>query len=72
MVGRELQAEYYREAEQVPYSDEVILSVRNLCQEGRLRDVSFDLHKGEILGICGVLGSGREELCRCLFGANRA
>ena len=71
MVGRERREEYYREAEQVDYEDEVILSVRNLSEEGAFYDVSFDLHRGEVLGICGVVGSGREPLSRCLFGAGR-
>ena len=47
---------------------DVVLSARNL-RGGPLRDVSFDLHKGEVLGIAGLLGSGRSELLRMLFGA---
>ncbi len=42
--------------------------MRNL-RGGPLKDVSFDLHKGEVLGIAGLLGSGRSELLRMLFGA---
>ena len=68
MVGRTLQAEYYRESRQQLYSDEVTLSVENLTVQGSYHDVSFQLHKGEILGIAGVIGSGREQLCRTLFG----
>ena len=68
MVGRGLQAEYYREGRQVPYDDEVALSVKSLGRKGEYRNVSFDLHKGEILGIAGVIGSGREQVCRTLFG----
>ncbi len=68
MVGRGLQAEYYRESEQCPYGDEVVLEAKNIAFKGAYRDVSFKLHKGEILGIAGVIGSGREELCRTLFG----
>ncbi len=68
MVGRTLQAEYYREAQQQPYCDEVALSVENLALQGSYHDVSFQLHKGEILGIAGVIGSGREQLARTLFG----
>jgi ribose transport system ATP-binding protein len=47
---------------------EVVLSVRDLAG-GPLDGVSFDLHKGEILGIAGLLGSGRTELLRMIFGA---
>jgi simple sugar transport system ATP-binding protein len=49
-----------------------VLSVRGLSRHGEFRDVSFDLHKGEILGITGLLGSGRTELALALFGMNRA
>lgn len=50
-------------------SDEIVLSVRNLTREGKFKDISFDLHKGEILGIAGMLGSGRSELLLSIFGA---
>src|SRR3954447_1843634 len=68
MVGRGLQAEYYREPLQKPYRDEVVLSAKGLGRRGAYRDVSFDLHAGEILGIAGVIGSGREDLARTLAG----
>ncbi|NDJ59636.1 MAG: sugar ABC transporter ATP-binding protein, partial [Chloroflexi bacterium] len=68
MVGRGLQAEYYRETQQQPYDDEVVLSVNKLTLDHTYQDISFDLHKGEILGIAGVIGSGREPLIRSLFG----
>ena len=43
--------------------------MRNLCA-GFVRDVSFDLHKGEILGFAGLMGAGRTEVARALFGAD--
>jgi simple sugar transport system ATP-binding protein len=46
----------------------VALSVRNLTREGEYEDISFDVHAGEILGITGLLGSGRTELALSLFG----
>lgn len=46
----------------------VLLSVKNLNKEGAIEDVSFDLHKGEVLGISGLLGSGRTSLAKALFG----
>jgi ABC-type sugar transport system ATPase subunit len=49
-------------------SDRPVLSVAGLSGPGRVTDVSFDLREGEILGIAGLLGSGRTELLRCLFG----
>ncbi|TPP05492.1 sugar ABC transporter ATP-binding protein [Rhizobium glycinendophyticum] len=51
---------------------EPILSVRNLSIEPMLKSVSFDLHKGEVLGIAGMLGSGRTELLRAIYGAGSA
>ena len=60
-----------RAAEEVPEAAaEVALSVRHLSG-GPLRDVSFDLRAGEILGVAGLLGSGRTELLRMIFGAIR-
>jgi ABC-type sugar transport system ATPase subunit len=49
---------------------EVALSVRGLRRDGVLKDISFDLHKGEILGIAGLVGAGRSELVRAIFGAD--
>ena len=68
MVGRGQRAEYYRESLQKPYRPEVLVSAKNLTVDGHYRDVTFELHAGEILGIAGVIGSGRETLCRTLFG----
>lgn len=53
------------------HSDEVALKVSKLTREPAFRDVSFELRKGEILGIAGMLGSGRTELLRSIFGADR-
>ncbi|MGO9007662.1 MAG: sugar ABC transporter ATP-binding protein [Beijerinckiaceae bacterium] len=47
------------------------LSVRNLTSD-RFRDVTFDVRRGEILGIAGVMGSGAEDLCRAIFGVESA
>jgi ribose transport system ATP-binding protein len=69
MVGRGLQAEYYREPLQRPYREgEIVLRAEGLGRAGAYRDVSFELHASEILGIAGVIGSGREELTRTLAG----
>ena len=68
MVGRGLQAEYYREPLQKPFRDQVVLETRGLGLAGAYRDVDLTLHAGEILGIAGVIGSGREELTRTLAG----
>jgi ribose transport system ATP-binding protein len=49
-----------------------MLGVRGLASATKVRDVSFDLHRGEVLGIAGLVGSGRTELLRLLAGADRA
>ena len=68
MVGRGLQSEYYREPLQKPHRPEVVLQMKNLALDGAYRDINLELHAGEILGIAGVIGSGREELTRTLAG----
>ena len=67
MVGRDLQAENLRREKT---SKEVALRVVRLNQADKVKDVSFDLHRGEILGFAGLVGSGRTETMRALFGAD--
>ena len=50
-------------------TDETVLEVKNLSYKNRFNDISFSLKKGEILGIAGMLGSGRTELLSSIFGA---
>ncbi len=50
----------------------ILLSAKNLGKAGAFEDVSFDLHKGEVLGISGLLGSGRTSLAKALFGLVKA
>jgi ABC-type sugar transport system ATPase subunit len=67
MLGREA-SHVFRKA---PHKrDSVVLKVRGLSTASGLKDISFDLHSGEILGVFGLLGSGRTELARALFGAD--
>lgn len=54
-----------------PPGAETVLSVRGLTLTGSVLNVSFDLHAGEMLGIAGLVGSGRTELMRGIFGADR-
>lgn len=51
-------------------SDETVLKITNLCREGKFENISFELKRGEVLGIAGLLGSGRTELLRSIFGAD--
>jgi len=50
--------------------DEVIMEVKGLSRKGWFQDINFKLYRGEILGIAGMLGSGRTELLRGIFGAD--
>jgi len=70
MVGRS--AEGLFPARHPPRDAEVVLSVRGLSAPPRLREASFDLRQGEIFGIAGLLGSGRTELVRALYGLDTA
>jgi ribose transport system ATP-binding protein len=69
MVGRTI----YEEAPQVPddTAHDVVLEVRGLTRLPAVRDVSFQLRRGEILGIAGLVGAGRTELARLIFGADQ-
>ena len=68
MIGRERSLFYDRE---VVETGEVTLRVRDLGRREHFERVTFDLHRGEILGFGGVVGSGRSALMRVLFGAER-
>jgi ABC-type sugar transport system ATPase subunit len=50
---------------------EILMSVRHISSANRVRDVTFDVRRGEVLGFGGVLGSGRTEIARALFGIDR-
>jgi ribose transport system ATP-binding protein len=70
MVGRDAGARPPRDARPTP-SGEPLLRIRGLRRGRVLRDVSFELWRGEILGLAGLMGSGRTETVRALFGADR-
>lgn len=67
MVGRSI-TEFYPDRRNK--SAEVILEVKSFNQTGVFRDVSFNLRKGEILGVAGLMGAGRTEIMRAIFGVD--
>jgi rhamnose transport system ATP-binding protein len=69
MLGRSLDAAFPPREPRTAEAP-VRLSVRGLARAGLLSDISFDLHEGEILGLAGLVGSGRSELGHALFGAD--
>jgi inositol transport system ATP-binding protein len=68
MVGRELTEMFPKEVAPI---GEIVLSVHNLTREGIVEDVSFDLRRGEILGIAGLMGAGRTEVIEGIFGIHK-
>ena len=68
MVGRELNELFPKEIAPI---GEVVLSVRNLTRNGLVQDVSFDLRRGEILGIAGLMGAGRTTVIESIFGIHK-
>jgi ribose transport system ATP-binding protein len=70
MVGRNLEEMYVRES-RGEIGEEVMLSVEGLTREPVFRDISFQVRRGEVLGLFGLVGSGRTEIVRSLFGAER-
>ena len=67
MVGREIQQQIPKEPAQ---PGEVALELRSVSRKGVLRDVSFNVRKGEVLGLAGLVGAGRTEVARVIFGAD--
>lgn len=70
MIGRELDKSF--PVRENCIQDSCLLEVRNLSDENLLRDINIKLRKGEVLGISGLVGSGRTELVRTIFGADPA
>jgi len=71
MIGREVSGNYYRDDQEENYHDEVILKVENLALGKEIEEVTFDLHKGEILAVCGLSNAGIHTLGKVLFGLER-
>src|SRR5205823_6325287 len=68
MIGREV-SELFPERTHLP--GDVVLEVRGLTRPGVFHDVSFDVRVGEVVGFAGLVGAGRTEVMRAIFGADR-
>jgi len=69
MLGRNFDEAFAKERNKI---GETVLKVRDLQDSaGKVRNISFDLRRGEIVGVAGLVGAGKSELCKLLFGATR-
>jgi len=68
MIGRELNEMYNREYGK---PGKELLRVENMCRGERFRNISFSVHEGEIVGLYGLMGSGRSEIVRSIFGLDK-
>lgn len=69
MVGREVYATSNNKSSK--NENEIILEVKNLTRKGVFKNINFNLKKGEILGMSGLVGAGRTEVARAIFGADK-
>lgn len=69
MVGRDISSYYSIKRRGV--EDSIVMEVKNLSDGRMVKDVSFNLRKGEILGVSGLVGAGRSEAMQCIFGLSK-
>ncbi|WP_119840925.1 sugar ABC transporter ATP-binding protein [Pseudooceanicola algae] len=72
MVGRDMSTFYTKDHKPHTGARDVVLSVEGMSDADLVRDCSFQVHHGEVLGIAGLVGSGRTELARLIYGADPA
>ncbi len=72
MVGHELAKDHYKETEQTEPNSKTIFSIEDLRKNGVFDPISLEVKQGEILCLGGVIGSGKEEICKCIVGVQRA
>ncbi len=70
MTGQKIDATAYQR-DREKHSDDNLLEVKNLSRKGHYRNITFSVKRGDILGITGLIGSGRTELALSLFGLNK-
>ena len=70
MVGREIENLF---PEKVPFKGEkkAILTIKNFSKKGKFENINFEVHAGEVLGIAGLMGAGRTEIARAIYGLNK-
>ncbi len=68
MVGREIEGDYYRADSEDDFGSEVVLKINNISDGTNFSDVTIDLHKGEIVGLCGLSDAGIHEVAEAVFG----
>jgi len=71
MVGRKITQFYYKPDKNKIKEDNIVLKAEKLSRDGVFNNISFDLRKGEILGVAGLIGAGRTEVMRAIFGADK-
>jgi ABC-type sugar transport system ATPase subunit len=69
MIGRSIEAYFPRHLDKTP--GKTVLTVEKLSSPGKFRDVSFDVKEGEIVGFAGLVGAGRSEIAKAVFGLDR-
>lgn len=69
MVGREIGSYYYKPTRKK--DGKVVLEAKEMTRKGSFENVSFKLYEGEILGVSGLIGAGRTEVMRAIFGADK-
>lgn len=70
MVGREVSHEYIPRQDKID-KDSILLKVEGLTHKKLFKDISFELYKGEIIGFAGLVGSGRTEMAKAIFGLDK-
>ncbi len=68
IVGRNIDNAYVKSARAAENTGEPVLEVKNLCRTGVFEDISFSVRPGEVLGFSGLMGAGRSEIMRAIFG----
>jgi ribose transport system ATP-binding protein len=71
MVGHSFETDRYREDEQVEPGTEILLKVQKLSKRGAFEPIDLPVRRGEIVSLVGLVGSGKEEFCRCIAGLDK-